>query len=299
MSSRIIEAVFRKDGAEKKVGLSDMKDGNYRNIYNGYLFCPEPNCNAQLRFVSGDKRTYFRTKRVKIVGGKIIDEHIEDCPHSVKHEAKVRATRRRDSKLIVGLTAEHIKRVLHNVYNKQVEPERIKKKIKAQGETVKPKKPIPESRIDDSLSPLGKIGTHVDTSFERGKKQPPIYSKSINDISERDYLDVQCVYGLVKDMILDGPYPYIILQTKDNKKARIKFSEAFGVNNQAILENIIIYKEYIDLIKHDGLNPFVCCIGEITKDDYGISVVFEDHRALQINKKGYYDIVRLMMKDVG
>jgi len=296
MSSRIIEAVFKKDGIEKRVGISDMADGNYKNIYNGYLFCPEPNCNAQLRFVSGNKRIYFRTKKVRIIDGKIIDEHIKLCPNSVEHDAQIRATRRRDSKLSINLTAEHMKRVLHNAYNNQFEPEKNKKKIKPHMRTTK--RPIAVNKIDDSLKPIGKIGTDVDTTLNRSKKQPSIFSKSINDISERDYLDVQCVYGSVKEMILSGPYPYITLQTKDNKKARILFSEAFGVNNPAILKNIQIYKEYSDIIKHGGLDPFVCCIGEITKDDYDISVVFGDHRALQINKKGYYDIVNLIMDPI-
>ena len=293
MRLRIFKAVFKGNDVKKVVGLSDITNSNYENIYNGHLFCPNPECNARIIFVSGNKRTYFRTWRAKVIKGEIVNEHIEDCPYYVEHELEERAIRRTDPNLYYRLSADHIRRVLRNAYDRQLNPDKFKKKVEPLEGTTK--RASSKSRIDNSLQPRGRAGLGVDGALDEAEKEPSIFRKSIDDVSEIDYSNIQCIYGSVEDIILDGQYPYITFLTKNNKNARVLFSEAFAVNNPAVFTNIKIYKQYIDFIKHGGGNPFICCIGKIIKDDYEVSIVIEDYRALDIDRKGYYEIVNQMM----
>lgn len=293
MRLRILKAVFKDNGVKKVVGLSDITDSNYESIYNGHLFCPNPNCNARIVFVSGSKRTYFRTWRARVVQGEILNEHIEDCPYYVEHELEERTVRRTDPNLYYKLSTDHIRRVLRNAYDRQFNPDKFKKDNKPSEDITK--RPSSKSKVDNSLQPIGRAGLGVDGALDVAEKEPSIFRKSIDDVSEIDYSNIQCIFGSVEDIILDGQYPHITFMTKNNKKARVLFSEAFAVNNPSVFTNIKIYKQYIDLIKHSGENPFICCVGKITKDDYEVSIIIEDYRALEIDRKGYYEIVNQMM----
>lgn len=291
MSLRILRAIYKKDGIEKEIALSEITDEMYKSTYKGYLFCPTPDCEAKIEFASGPKLTYFRTWKTKVVDGEILNEHLKDCTHYVERDAEEKARRRSDPDLYYKLSAEHIRAVLKRAYDREFNPDKYRKKDPIDSEGIK-KRPSSRSRTDYGLEPKGKAGLVVDGAIAPVEKEPSVYRISIDDISDDNYNSVQCIYGYAVDMVISGDsYPYMVLTTNNNRNGRILFSESFAVNNQIQFDNIEVYKNYINAIIKTGRRPYVCCVGKITQDEYGNSVVVEDYQALRIDDKGYYQII--------
>lgn len=287
MALRILSAWFRKNGIEKKIDLSELTDEEYEKKYVGHLFCPNRNCNARIIFASGNQLKYFRTHPARIDDGMVVNEHIDDCPYFVEHEIEERARRRKDPNILYSISQEHMRRVLKKAYERQVNPEKFKKDPQPP-DGVK-KRASSATRTDLSLQPAGRAGLGIDGAVAGSEKEPSIYQKFIDDISDKDYLETQCIVGEVKDMVTGNDYTYINLNTKNNRKARILFSEAAAVNSPGM--KIGTFKDYIDFCNIEGQTPIICSIGRITKDEYEISVVIEDYHAILINGMGYYGLL--------
>ena len=286
MSIRMLEAIYRKDGRNKKIALSDMTEDDYRKRFRGHLFCPNSNCNARVIFVSGEVRPHFRTWRAKVVDGEISDEHIEKCPYFVEHELEERALRRYNPDLIHKVSPEHISRVLKNAYDRQFNPDKFKPDKLDEGSK---KRPSSRSRTNTSLAPRGRAGLGIEGA-EIAEKEPSIFRKSIGDVTELDYSSVQCITGFVDDMSFDKEYPYLTFEASGGKPGRILFSEAFAVNNRAQFNLLYIYKDYIDAIKNLGATPFVCVFGKIINDYYGITIIIDAWNSILVDKKSLYAI---------
>jgi hypothetical protein len=254
------------------------------------LFCPNRECNARIVYASGEELKYFRTWpwRAKGVNGEVVNEHIDGCPYIVEHELGEKQSRRTDPNALYQLSLEHVKRVLNNAYDAYKHPEKRNKPNSAEDAK---KRPSTKSKVDSGLEPRGQAGLVIDGASEKAEKEPSVFRKNIDDISETDYGNMPCVVGPVAEMVIEGDHPYITFLTKDHRKARILFSEAFAVNSPEVFRNIGVYKNYIDSAINEGVTPTVCCIGKIVRDDYEVSVVFEDYHCLQIENKGYYQIV--------
>jgi hypothetical protein len=277
-----------RNGVEKKVKLSDVTERDYQEKYRGHLFCPNSNCGAKIIFASGAFLKYFRTFPVKTEEGKIISQHVADCDYSVEHEMEERVRRRRDPELRIAISSEHILRTLKRAHEKLVNPQKTEKGKDKEVSGTKQKRPSEKSKVSSDLPASGVPGTISNGASELTGREPSIYHRSVNDLSEHDYYYMRAVDGYIQDMILGDEYTYINLRRNDNKKARVLFSEAFAVNSPGI--NNTIYKKYIDLCKEQGEVPLVC-IGDITRDDYEISIVIDSFEALMINGKRYYGIV--------
>ena len=162
MSLRILSAWYKKDGIEKKINLSELTDEEYENKYDGYLFCPNRNCNARIIFASGNLLKYFRTHPARVEDDKIINEHLDDCPYSVEHEIEDRARRRRDPNLLQSVSPEHMRRVLRRAFEIHVNPEKNKKKTEAAASSNR--KLSSRTKTDQSLPPSGRAGLSNDSS---------------------------------------------------------------------------------------------------------------------------------------
>lgn len=292
MSTRILKVIVRKDGIEKEVRLSEITSELYEKEYKGNLFCPNPVCAARIEYVSGNVRTpYFRTKKSKIIDGAVFDEHIKDCPYYVEHESEERRRSRNDPSVYYRLSPEHKRSVLRNAYDREFRPEKFNRKTGNEDGASK-KRASFRSKIDNSSLARGRAGLGIDGANEGEGREPSVFSKKIDEISDFDINNVHCVTGYVEDMQFDGPFPFFVLLRKDGQRARILFSEAFAVNNPVQYENLRIYKTYIDQYKNIGSKTFVCCIGKIIKDDFGISLIPEEYQDIDFDRKGYYQILR-------
>lgn len=286
-------ATIRKDGKIEDIELSEMTDDLYKEVY-GYLFCPNDKCSAKIIYASGKKRIYFKTWTPKHINGVVQDQHIQDCPYFVDREKDEKLIRGTDPNNIYAISDRHIQNALHYTYDRQYNPKKFEKKINSNAES-KTGKSI-KTKIDPALQKKGKPGLSSDGANEEAEREPNIYRRSVDEIVLMDYNSVQCVHGFVEDMVLNDKYPYIKLNTKDGRTARILFSEAFRVNNEVQYNNAGLYKWYIDTLKSEGKEVFCCCVGKITKDDFEISIVIDKYVALNINDIGYYGIFRLANK---
>ncbi|MDO0823318.1 hypothetical protein [Desulfosporosinus nitroreducens] len=289
MPRRIINAIYREGETEEIVLLSQMNESVYQNKYKGFLFCPNKECKARIVFATGEKRTYFRTWKSKVVNEEIMDEHIEDCPYFVEHNLVDKPLRRRDESLLYKLSSDHINRVLKKSFDRQFNPSKLQNRGKSKdGE----KGASSRVRSERRQVPQGSAGLGSDGALDKAEREPSVFTKSVDDIIEADYGTVQCVDGFADKLIFGNDYPYILLTTKNDKKARIVFTEAFAANNDAQYKNLVVYEKYIDYLSENEPKPFCSCIGKVTKDNFGVTVNIEDYIALRINNKNYYQIIR-------
>lgn len=289
MALRILSAIYRKNGIEKIITLSEITKEKYEKEYKGYLYCPNPDCTARIIFASGDKRTYFRTWRIKLIDkNEIVDQHIPGCQYYVERELEERVIARNDPNLYYKLSSNHKRNVLRRAYDYEFNAEKFKKT--KNDDEKSHKRASSKSRIDRTIQARGRAGLGSDGAVEGAEREPPVYRKQIDDISDADSDSVHCVTGYVNDLVYDNYY-YFTFVTRDGRNARILISEAFAVNNPTQYDNIGIYKKYIDFRKKNGIKPFVCCIGKITKDEYGISIIPEEYVDIELDRKGYYGIL--------
>lgn len=69
-------AIYIKDGGQHKITAdSILSRKEYLETYRGHLFCPHPNCSAQVSFA--ETPTFTNKKIFKTLKNSI---HSEDCP---------------------------------------------------------------------------------------------------------------------------------------------------------------------------------------------------------------------------
>lgn len=288
MSLPIREVTFRKDGKIEGIELSKMTDELYEDIKD-YVFCPNLKCNAKIIFASGEKRKYFRTMPSSIMDDKIIEQHVDNCPYTVEHEKELGRRKRYDPDLYVRISDKHLNDALARAFKKYVDPDYGKKASEGKNTT---KSKSRQSKIDDGSITRGKASliAPIDES-EENKREPILFQKNINDITEIDYNTAKVVSGEAIDFIIKDTYKYIRLKLDNGKQGRIFFGEYFRVNNEAQYSQIDVYKKYIDYQKKLGNNVFVACFGEIIKDDFDVSVVMNDYKGIRIDDKNHYKIL--------
>lgn len=284
-------ARFIKNGVEKRINLSDLTETEYQEKYRGYLFCPNPNCNAKVIFAYSELvKKHFRTHRpVRSQEGTIISQHIPDCEYSVEHELAEQERRRRDPNYKIAISSKHLRDKLKSVHNDLVNPKRSKKEKETLGTS--PKRPSSKSKVNSERPATGVAGITSNGAVEGTGREPSVYHRSVNALNDRDYFYTRAVDGYINDMVFGADYAYINLRRNDYKKARVLFSEAFRVNSPGV--DTLLYKNYIDINKKKG-NILLVCIGDVRKDDYEISIVIDSWEALMIDGRRYYEMVNEM-----
>lgn len=288
MSLSIKQASVRKDGHIQMIELSAMTDAIYQEVEE-HLYCPNLECNARIEFASGKKLTYFRTKRSVVMNEEIIEQHIENCPYFVEHDKELAKRKKYDPNLYVGISDKHLNDALSRAYKKHVDPD-YGKKTNIGGNNTKSKSH--QSKDDDGATIRGKASLLVPVDEnQENKKEPALFQKNINEITDVDYNTVKTVSGEMLDFVIKDNYKYITLKMVNGKKGRIFFGEYFKEHNDVQYEQIDNYKKYIDYQKKIGKDVFVACVGEIIKDDFDISVVMNKYKGIQIDNKKHYQIL--------
>lgn len=291
MTLSIRQATIRKDGKVVTVELADMTKERFKSIREN-LYCPNMQCDARIEYASGDKKTFFRTKRSVVDGEKIVEQHIQDCPYSVEHELELKRRKKYDPSLYVGISDKHLNDALTRAYRKYIDPEYGKKQNTGGNKT---KSKSQQSKKDETSIIRGKASlTTPVNDDEQNQKEPALFQKNINDISEIDYGTVKTVSGEMVDFIIEENYKYIELKLKDKRRGRIYFGEFFRVNNEAQYNQLDNYKLYFDKKSKYGKSVFVACVGEIKKDDFDVSVVMSNYKGIKIDDRKHYQILELV-----
>ena len=290
MSLPILTATIRDNGIIKSIDLKDMTKGLYYKCRD-ILFCPNEDCTARIEFASGSKRTYFRTKRSKVEGEKIIEQHIEGCLYSVEHEKEFGTRGRYDPSIMVRITDKHLNDVLNRAYRNYKNSVNKTKggDINNNGSRTKSR----QSKKDDSFVSRGRaILSDLPEDLDTPEKQPPLYQKDINDIAQIDYGQIRTVHGIMQDFIIEKNYKYITLNTTDGRKGRILFGELYQNINETQYNQIDIYRKYLEEQSQKGEQVFVVCVGEIVRDDFDISVVMYKYNGIKIDGNSHYELLR-------
>jgi hypothetical protein len=292
MPLSIKEATIRKGESITVVPLSEMTKKRYRENKE-YLFCPKLNCNARIEYASGEKMTYYRTKRSVVNGEEVIEQHIADCPYSVEHDKLGSRTGRFDPNFYMAVSEKHVNDVLKRAYKRYTDPDSGGTEVVNEEPTTKRKST--QSKRDESIVRGKPSLTAVSEDDGTKTKEPSLYQRDINDISERDYGNVRTVTGIMEEIVSRDDYKYIQLKTTDGRSARIYFGEYYRTNNSLQYQQLDFYQQYFDQQKEEGQEVFVACVGDINRDDFDISVGMSNYRYIHIDDKSHYDIIREFM----
>ena len=299
MSRTITNAIYKKDNMNKSITLKDITKKSYKEIYRGHLFCPHDGCNARIVYSAGGENIapHFKTWKIAKIAEDIKDEHVLTCPYSIQHQLEEKIRRRTDSGIVYQLSSSHIKSILKNAYRKKFKSDNESDTSDIVSKSTK-KSPIKKSKTDVSVNPIGVAGLGIDGAKEADEKEPPVYRKDIDNVTNLDYNSVLCIEGYAVNFEKKNNYAYINLEDKNSRKCRVLFNEAFSVNsvNQAMYDNIHIVGKYINHLNSSGEKAYCCCVGKIIKDEYEVSVIPEAWDWFTINDLGFYRILSELNK---
>lgn len=292
MPFRMTEVRFIKDGVTKRIRLEQMTKKQYEEEYRGYLFCPNPKCDAKVVYASGDiYPPYFKTSPASVKDGEIYNEHIDGCYYSVEHEIEEKERLRKDPSFLISLSPDHIGHILNDAFNKQFKKDGDGEEKKA-GTDEKRKTPSSFTDKNSKTKTAGVAGLATDGAKEPTEREPNVYKRDIDSINERDYDTVLCVTGFAEEMNFTPKFGYINLRSK-GKRARIFFNEAFTVNNEAQYPSFGIFKRYFEQLRAKDEEVFCCCVGKITRDEYEVSVTPDYFNSFRMNNRNYYSLIRM------
>ncbi|WP_027086602.1 hypothetical protein [Cohnella panacarvi] len=271
MSIKITEALFIREGYEKKVITPlDMDKQKYKDIYRGYLFCPHPGCTAHLVHVSGDVQvSHFRTwRKSNNPEENIKSKHIVGCPNSIEQSESDKQRRKNDPNFKYRLSDEHISAVLKRAYDAFLKGNHpnLSGDSKNKGNN--------GSGIPSDLPPTGTAALFGEGEEITHGREPRIPVRFVENIDEKDYVQVRCIIGEISNMQIKEDYAYINLKSKSGMRIKIHFNESFVVNNKPQF----------------GQSVICCCIGEVTKVESGINIRPDRYVAFSINNKKLYAI---------
>jgi len=287
MSIKITEALFIREGYKQKVVTPlDMEKQEYKETYRGYLFCPHPGCTAHLVHVSGDVQvSHFRTwRKSNNPEENIKSKHIAGCPNSIEQSESDKQRRKNDPNFKYRLSDEHISAVLKRAFDAF---------LKGNNPNLSGGNSNNSNNGSGTASNLPPTGTGA--LFGEGEeithgREPRIPVRFVENIDEKDYVQVRCVIGEVSNMQIKEDYAYINLKSKSGMRIKIHFNESFVVNNKPQFALFTYIKQYIDNLHASGQSAICCCIGELTKVDSGINIRPDRYVAFSINNKKLYAI---------
>lgn len=289
MSIKITEALFIRDKYEKKVVTPfDMDKQSYKETYRGFLLCPHPNCNAHLVYVSGDIQvSHFRTWRKSKIESEDISKsnHIEGCTNRIEYEESEKQRRKNDPNYKYRISDEHISAVLRrafDAYRKGTSQILYGTSTDTKGNKVTP--------LNPEFFPNGRAALFGEGEEITSGREPKVPVRFIENLDEKDYVQVRCIIGEISNMQISDGYAYINLKTKKGITAKIYFNESFVVNNRPQFELFVFVKEYIDKLRESNQEIICCCIGEVTKVDSGFNVRPDRYAAFSINNRKLYAI---------
>lgn len=296
MPEKIEEVTIRENGKIiDTIHITQMTKDKFAQI-GEKLYCPNPNCNARIEFASGDKLTYFRTKRINHTVDNKDEQHIKGCPYGVEYDKNGKRKVKSSEELLVNITKKHMADCLELAFKRHIDPDYGKKnhyKIK-NGNSEKSK----SHKTDDSKEPIksGKpsISNGVFITDEEKVRQPPIYQRTFDNLEQKDIDKIFAVNGIIDSIECENKYILIRCKTSDNKRAGIYIGEYFKANNEAQYEQIPNYVRYLEKQRLKGKEVFVACLGDVRNDSelFDIYVVIHGYEYIRLDNLGHFDILR-------
>ncbi len=293
MSKEPIRVVqLRKNDEIREIPLDEMTKEFFAENHE-HIFCPNPECDANIEYCSGDKLTFYRSKRSIVNGVEIIDQHIEGCRYGIDHDGVFEPRAQYDASIQVGLSEKHLKNSLMRAFKKHNDPEFGKPKNRPKSKS----KTRTSIGLDNGETIVkGKINVGIIDNDETSKREPTLFQRNINDIGPRDYGEVRTVFGKILSMNKANGYFAIELDMEQGRKGRVYFGEQFRVLNEVQYSQLDAYKTYFEMKDNKVHEMYGSFVGEIVKDEYDVSVYVSQHLGVCIDEKYHYDILKSIQR---
>lgn len=282
--------LLKKNGKTIRLDLDEMTKPFYHQNEE-YIFCPNDECTANIEYCEGGKLKYFRTLRTKLKGEIVEERHLPDCPFGLMHELKNKPKSIFDPSISYPISDDHIMRSLKRAFQnhkKEVSGQPIKPRKKTKRETYD----ITKKESSDFLRGKGKITFNEDDEVDTKMTQPFLYQRYVDDLTDADLGNSRMIKGNIKELIYKDNFIAINLESKDDKKVRVYFSEEYRANNPQQYNQIREYERYFKGQTENKEKVFFVCAGDVVKDDFGVSIYAKSYKHILIDGMSHYDIMK-------
>lgn len=296
MAAERIEYVWLKDGTRtSQIALEAMTKVFFK-ANKELLFCPNPLCNAKIEYCEGPDRVFFRTKRSKINGEEIIEQHTENCPFGIEHQSDNGPKVIYDPNRGFLISDNHVLESMKRAYNQHVNYANGNKEKGTKGKGKKRNNEVSINTKNEDVVIKGKGVLGKQDNAEKAPREPNLYQRYIDDISKKDFDNPRLVKGVVSDINYEINSITITLITADGRTARMHFSEDFKVNNESQFIQMSAYKRYFDFKKSNKQETFIICAGDVKKDSYDISVQVRSYTHISIDGMTHSELINFIKK---
>jgi hypothetical protein len=261
-AAKFIRDIAKGSLADESLSIEDLTKEKYHEKYRDHLYCPTEGCTAPILFAEGPKlKKYF--KNVNQHPGESENHHTAECLYYVEYDFSGKPHAKNAVIEMHDVTIEHIRGVLKRLYNKE-HPSPTDTKKDKKNKKKPPSKRVKKTNSDNTQSIASAIDNNNRSSSGKRRNSPRIPYKSIDEISISDYSTkaipkLEGIWGyLAGNIVRKNNIAYVDLFRKDNKKARIFFSEEFITNSHAYA--LQTYQTYINKSKSQ---IFFACVGTV------------------------------------
>ena len=298
MAAERIVYVWLKDGSKaRQIALEEMTKVFFK-ANKELLYCPNPLCNAKIEYCEGPDRVFFRTKRSKINGEEIIEQHIDDCPFGIEHQSDNGPKVIYDPNIGFLISDSHVLESMKRAYNQYVNSagEKGDKEKGAKGKGKKRNNEVTINTKSEDVVVKGKGVLGKQDNAEKAPREPNLYQRFIDEISKKDFDNPRLVKGVVCEINYETNSITITLNTADGRTARMHFSEDFKVNNESQFIQMSAYKRYFDFKKSNKQETFIICAGDVKNDSYDVSVQVRSYKHIFIDGMTHYELINFIKK---
>lgn len=266
------QALFINGETQKIINAEEIQTRtDYLEKYAGHLFCPTPNCRAQLTFALTPT---FRIKQMFKTGKN--SEHIDNCPHKVVHNGTNRHYY--TSEVInQALSSKHKRDVLKQLYRRNQEQEENANATPAFSS--KPTKKVDTENSNAEATPRSVASISPDAEpVKAGQKEPPVRKRKSNDILPENENQLLGIDGYALSANITDNYIEIYI----DKNLSLLFYNAFRDSSPEAYQHV--HKIACEIIeKHEPV--LVCCIGVVEKKGSSYQVQIMDSSLITFNDK--------------
>lgn len=255
---------------DKEISANDIPSRKeYIEKYLGKLYCPIPECNAQLDYVELTHSIYnkiFRTHKGS--------EHIPTCPYCITHNAS-NASNFSSETFSQAISDEHIRAVLKGLYDRNTEQSPSPAPATKRGTTS-------HRKSDTQTSITGRAIASIDPDAEPvsiGQREPSVRKRRSKDILLEDNNKLRGIDGIVDSAYIGTDFVELKFCSSEIPVSLI-FYNAFRDKSQKAYDYIV---ELANLIATTNLKILVCCLGviEIKNKMASIQIMSPNHITIE------------------
>lgn len=242
---------------------------DYRERYLGKLYCPTPECGAQLDYVElthSINKKIFRTHKGS--------EHIPTCPYCITHNTSNAPTFSSET-FSQAISDEHIRSILKGLYDRNTEL--------STNSAPAPKRGVSSHRKPNTQPvTTGRAIASIDPDAEPvsiGQREPSVRKRRSQDILLEDNNKLRGIDGVVDSAYIGTDFVEFKFCSSE-MPVSLTFYNAFRDKSQRAYDYIV---ELANLLITTNLKILVCCLGviEIKNETASIQIMSPNHITIE------------------